>query len=87
MLINKLALMIVAAYCTALVNGQDPSLFVNHQDYETTFSLLRDGLFSHNYRELALHNMMIAVYCVCRSPDPDDGSTMIQCDGKNCKEW
>ena len=40
--------MIVAAYCTALVNGQDPSLFVNRQDYETTFSSLRDGLFSHN---------------------------------------
>ena len=40
--------MIAAAYCTALVNGQDPSLFVNHQDYETMFSLLRDGLFSRN---------------------------------------
>ena len=86
MLINKLALMIVAAYCTALVNGQDPSLFVNRQDYETTFSSLRDGLFSHNQRIGTARYDKIAVYCVCRSPDPDDGSTMIQCDGKNCKE-
>ena len=46
--------MIIAAYCTVLVNGQDPSLFVNHQDYETTFSSLRDTVT----RELALHDMI-----------------------------
>ena len=27
--------MIAAVYCTALVNGQDPSLFGNHQDSMT----------------------------------------------------
>ena len=36
--------MIAAAYCTALVNGQDPSLFVNHQDTMRPYPL-RDGLF------------------------------------------
>ena len=76
--------MIVVAYCTVLVNGQDPSLFVNHQDCETTSSLLRDAIT----RELACTaQYKIAVYCVCRSPEPDDGSTMIQYDGQNCKEW
>ena len=78
--------MIVAAYCTALVNGQDPSLFVKHQDCETTFILssLRDAIT----REIGTARYdKIAVCCVCRSPDPDDGSTMIQYDGKSCKEW
>ena len=45
-----LALMIAAAYCTALVNGQDPSLFVNHQDSMRPHLVcyIRDGLFSRN---------------------------------------
>ena len=80
-----------AAYCTALVNGQDPSLFVYHQDS------MRPHLvrclenkemdyfpITRNRRIGTARYDKIAVYCVCRCPD--DGSTMIQCDGP-CKEW
>ena len=80
-----------AAYCTALVNGQDPPLFVYHQDF------MRPHLvrclenkemdyfpITRNRRIGTAQYDKIAVYCVCRCPD--DGSTMIQCDGP-CKEW
>ena len=81
-----------AAYCTALVNGQDPSLFVYCQDSmrpHLVHCLEKKEMvcfpISRNRRIGTARYDEIAVYCVCRCPD--DGSTMIQCDGKKCKDW
>ena len=40
---------------------------------------------ARNRRNGTAHFDKIPVYCICRCPD--DGSKMIQCDGKNCTEW
>ena len=79
-----------AAYCTALVNGQDPSTLVYDQG----------SMRKHLELCLSRRNMepfpsirprrsgksrtdSIDVYCICRLPD--DGSPMVCCD--TCKEW
>ena len=90
MLINKLVMMIVAAYCTALASGQDPARFVYDQ------SVLRKHLeWCLSNRKMEPFPVMkmkrsgkqqydgIDVHCTCRLPD--DGCPMVCCD--HCGEW
>ena len=81
-----------AAYCTSLAHGQNPSAFVYNQ------SLLRKHLMCCleaqkmelfpviRERRIGTATLMrINVFCYCRCPD--DGTPMVQCDGKHCGEW
>ena len=81
-----------AAYCTTLANGQDPSSFVYRQDSmrEHLVHCLENKLMVcfpviKERRSGTARFDTVSVYCYCRLPD--DGSPMVQCDGKGCKEW
>ena len=81
-----------AAYCTSLAYGQNPSAFVYDQ------SLMRKHLMlcletkkmeplpvirKRRIGTIILINIEVFYYCRC----PDDGTPMVCCDGKNCREW
>ena len=53
--------MIAAAYCTALVNGQDPSLFVSHQDSMHVTSLAHPARWIGVHTEGVLINGLVCL--------------------------
>jgi len=75
-----------AAYCTALVCGEDPSTMVYNQSCmrkNLELCLSRKKWNVRPQRSGKNRIDSIDVYCICRLPD--DGSPMICCDA--CKEW
>ena len=80
------------AYCTSLVHGQNPTMFVYNQTMMRThlvkcleseklepFRILREQ------RVGKVITTQVEVFCYCRSPN--DGSPMVRCDNKHCREW
>lgn len=80
------------AYCTSLVYGQNPSTFVYNQTVMRThlvkclenkklepFPILRERRIGK------FITVQVEVFCYCRSPN--DGSPMVRCDNKHCREW
>ena len=80
------------AYCTSLVYGQNPSMFVYNQTMMRThlvkclqnkklepFPILRERRIGK------FITTQVEVFCYCRSPN--DGSPMVRCDNKHCREW
>jgi len=80
------------AYCTSLVYGQNPSMFVYNQTVMRAhlvtclenkklepFPILRERRIGK------FITTKVEVFCNCRSPN--DGSPMVCCDNKHCREW
>ena len=88
---NTLVLMTVAAaYCTALVNLQDPSTIVYNQNamrkhLELCLSRRKMDPFPSKrcHRSGKSKMDLLTFFCICRLPG--DGSPMVCCD--TCKDW